>query len=309
MEDFFAKRIKKPANEINQINLNIQPELNQNYKATLLTDFFCKQIEAECSLPSLNDEETTGSEKEASKSLNGDVLLIQVTPKFSFIDIFREKLEFLVQNENIYPLKQSLEEYFIKHMKPPDLKNDFENEFNQIVSLLLRESQTENIIVEREHEIITEFNIFYNDILIRDKENKIFFIFELKQVRFTSIIDSLIKYYSERDPTVEVLDKLKTYFEKNMKFNDNFKIYNEVFYGEKCIKNKWIMELVINKFFDEDKDPHNNIRIKNLPNLFRKRNKLYRKLILEKYNSKGKVEIYYLIRIGPSKIVSFYEHD
>jgi len=308
MEEFFARRIKKQATEVNQLCFN-QTKSIPSITNDNLPKFICSSSEAESSLPSINDEESTGSENSLKlKSLNGDPTSIALS-KFPFCDMFREKLEYLMHNENIYPLKQSIEDYLREHMRPPDLKNDFENEFNQIVTLLLKESQTEDILVEREHEIVTEFNIYYNDILIKNKENTIFFAIELKQVRFTSIIDSLIKYYTERDPTAEVLPKLKTYFEKNMKFNDNFKIYNEVFYGENSIKNKWIMDLVINKYFDEDKDPHNNIMIKNLPNLFRKRNRLYRKLLLEKYNLKGKVEMYYLIRIGPTKIVSFYEHE
>ena len=192
MEDFFAKRIKRPANEQNQLNFAIKNESNLSTNNEI-SNFFAPLIDKENSIPSTNDEETTFSEptlktlSQVSQNSHSSLeLSIPNCPKFSFCNQFREKLEFLMQNENIYPLKQGLEDYFISHMKPPDLKNDFENEFNQIVSLLLKESQTEDIIVERERELVTEFNIFYNDILIRNKENSLFFILELKQVRFSS---------------------------------------------------------------------------------------------------------------------------
>ena len=144
MEENYFTKYKSQRIKTDTIELALQSETELNEKKDTLSRF----SETPSSFPlEFNSYETTISEdlptieKETKKiiqKLSPDSANenIQKTnsdiekPISSYFSNLKENLKFLIQNENIYPLKKTLEDYLKEHMRPPDLKNDFENEFN-----------------------------------------------------------------------------------------------------------------------------------------------------------------------------------
>lgn len=205
-------------------------------------------------------------------------------------------LKILFNDNDITPLLEEIEQFFRDNTMSPDVAQSREDGMDWSIYILLKTHLEKQIERHTTLKKPNDYKTFYDDLIIfPDSHPQKIFLFEEKNIPFTNMTMSLIKYFQGK----------KNYPELNQKsWEKLFEVHKQIFFTDK-LSNDEFAQIDI-QYYDQESQKKKTISFANLVEEAKQQIKEYAKLITETPHFKGKEIIkFVVIRCGPSKLFGY----